>query len=140
MTSSQAKRLAKNLRRRCPRGVCTAKVVKNQIRFSGPSGEHSLDLRVSDLERVLSHWRGFCLNNGCKPFEPRHGALVAYIEDNGRMLLTRIDRRGERRPRWGQHAGEKVPVYWLRRLYSDGTVARTDTHALHVDDVPACLA
>ena len=135
MTKSQAKRLSKNLRR----GNCSAKVSKNQIVFCGPSGEHSLDLRVSSLERVLSHWRGFCLNNGCKPFEPRRGSLVAYIEGNGRLLLTRIDRRGERRPRRGLRAGERVAVYWLRRLYDDGSLAKTDTHSICVDNVAECL-
>jgi len=38
---------------------CKAAVVEGRVVFTGPSGEHSIDLSVSSVERILAHWHGF---------------------------------------------------------------------------------
>lgn len=103
MTTNQAKRLAKVMKR----GGCSARVSKNQIIFSGLDGEHSLDLRVSTLDRVLAHWRGFCGNNGAE-VEVKRGGTVAWITGSGKLFIGRVGRPGRR-------AG--VRGYWIHRLY-----------------------
>lgn len=36
----------------------------HHVVMNGPSGEHVINVRLSDPERVLVHWYGYCANNG----------------------------------------------------------------------------
>jgi hypothetical protein len=134
MTKSQAKRLAKHLRR----GKCSAKVVKDSIVFSGPSGEHALLLVVSSLERIVAHWQGFCQNNG-EVLEPNRNALVAFdnypSEAGCRLVIGRLNGQYNRRPTYG----EDHRAYHVRRLRADGSLCVSNTHCLRVDKVQSYL-
>jgi hypothetical protein len=135
MNRSQAKRLASNLRRKSPRGLCTAKVVKNQIRFSGPSGEHALDLGVSSLERIVAHWQGFCHNNGVV-LEAKRSSLVVFddrpSDADCRMVVGKLN---------GQYTSRRSGnrCYHVRRLRADGSLCVSNTHCLRVDKVQSYL-
>jgi len=128
-----AKRLAKHLKR----GGCSARVSKGQIVFSGPSGEHDLDISVSSLERIVAHWQGFCRNNGVE-LKQTPWSLVVF-DNGGKMVIGKLNGRYNRRPNWGPNAGSVVPSYHVRRLRADGRLCVSNTHCLVASEVSSYL-
>lgn len=51
---------------------CKATPVDGRVVFTGPSGEHSLELSVSSVERILAHWHGFA-------GDPKNGGSWARV-------------------------------------------------------------
>jgi hypothetical protein len=120
------------------RGGCSAKVSKGRIVFSGPSGEHSLDVSVSGLDRIIKHWQGFLSNNGVE-LKPGLRGLVALDDYDGggtlKLVIGRLNGQFTRRPRYS----DAYRAYHVRRLRADGTITRTNTHLVAVDEVAAYL-
>ncbi len=50
----------------------------------GKNGDHSIDVSVSDVERVLAHWDGYCEANGLA--KPRVGQVVKFFSGSASKL------------------------------------------------------
>lgn len=134
VSMAQARRLARHMKR----GGCSAKVSKGRIVFSGPSGEHSLDISVSGLDRIIAHWQGFLSNNGVE-LKPGLRGLVALDDYSGsgelKLVIGRLNGQYTKHPRYSS----PFRAYHVRRLRADGSLCRTNTHYVAADSVREVL-
>jgi hypothetical protein len=75
MTHAEADKIARSLVAWGARGILNARLSAegDRIVFGGTgarTGTHSLDVGASSRDRVLTHWRGFVMNNGGALTEP----------------------------------------------------------------------